>query len=184
MTVTRGCVRAWGEEERRAASGALRTRHDRALFRRGFRTALRHTASDTGTAIRDLEWGRAVELLDWPSGAPWTRIRAGADEGFVRTEHLVEIAHVGKATGANAYTAPLELDGGERVDLLWGDHVQVIERAAATCKVRARVQHSGMAHRRCAARALLRRRGPGRRCAVARRTTPHGDRRRAAATIG
>ena len=89
--MTRGCVRAWGEEERRAASGALRTRHDTALFRRGFRTALRQTASDTGTAIRDLEWGRAVELLDWPSGAPWTRIRAGADEGFVRTEHLERI---------------------------------------------------------------------------------------------
>jgi hypothetical protein len=138
MTVTRGCVRAWGEEDRRAASGALRTRHDRALFRRGFRTALRQTAGDTGTVIRDLEWGRAVELLDWPSGAPWTRIRAGADEGFARTEHLVEIAHVDKTTGVNAYTAQLELDGGEKVALLWGDYVQVIERAGATCKVRAR----------------------------------------------
>jgi len=155
MTVTRGCVRAWGEEERRAASGALRTRHDRALFRRDFRTALRQTAADTGTVIRDLEWGRAVELLDWPSGAPWTRIRAGADEGFARTEHLVEIAHVDKTTGVNAYTAQLELDGGEKVALLWGDYVQVIERTGATCKVRARGLTGTIPSNRLTADALL-----------------------------
>jgi beta-lactamase superfamily II metal-dependent hydrolase len=77
-------------------------------------------------------------LLDWPSGTQWTRIRAGADEGLVKTEHLVEIAYVGKTSGVNAYTAKLELASGEKVDLLWGDYVQVIERAGTACTVRAR----------------------------------------------
>jgi beta-lactamase superfamily II metal-dependent hydrolase len=136
--MVQGCVRAWREEQQQGANGTLRTRRQQALFRRDFRTALRQTASDAATTIADLAWGRPVELLDWPSGAQWTRIRAGADEGFVKTEHLVEIAFVKKTSGVNAYTAKLELRNGEEVDLLWGDYVQVIERAATTCKVRAR----------------------------------------------
>src|SRR5262245_60889108 len=103
--MVRGCVRAWGEEEQRAASGTIRTRHDRAVFRRDFRTALRQTASDAAAKITDLEWGRAVDLLDWGANAEWTQVRAGAQEGFVKTAHLVEIAYVNKTSGKNPYTA-------------------------------------------------------------------------------
>jgi beta-lactamase superfamily II metal-dependent hydrolase len=94
-------------------------------------------------------------LLDWPSGTQWTRIRAGVDEGFVKTEHLVEIAFVRKATGVNAYTAKLELANGEKVDLLWGDYVQVIERAATACKVRARGLTGSIASNRLTSDPLL-----------------------------
>jgi beta-lactamase superfamily II metal-dependent hydrolase len=153
--MVQGCVRAWQEEDRRAADGTLRTRRQRALFRRDFRTALRQVASEAAPAIDELAWGQAVELLDWPSGTEWTRIRTGAGEGFVKTEHLVEIAFVGKASGANAYTAKLELAGGEKVDLLWGDCVQVIERAATACKVRARGLTGSIASNRLTSAGLL-----------------------------
>ena len=133
-----GCVRAWSDEQQKVANRTLRTRHDQAVFRRDFRTAFMRTASETGEKISELEWGRPVELLDWWSGADWTRIRVGADEGFVKTSHLVEIAYVKKTTGNNPYTAKLELAGGEQVDLLWGDYVQVIQRTGAVCKARAR----------------------------------------------
>jgi beta-lactamase superfamily II metal-dependent hydrolase len=136
--MVQGRVRAWRAEQQEVLNGVLATRHDRALFRKDFRAAFRQTATETGVKITDLEWGRAVDLLDWPSGTQWTRVRVGGDDGFVKTEHLVEIAYVKKTNGKNAYTAKLELANGDKVDLLWGDCVQVIERTAAVCTVRAR----------------------------------------------
>jgi beta-lactamase superfamily II metal-dependent hydrolase len=153
--MVRGCVRAWGEEEQKAASGALKTRHDRALFRRDFRTAFRQTAGDDGSRIADLEWGRQVEMLDWGSGGMWTQVRVGADEGFLKTAHLVEIAYVGKTTGKNPYTAKLKLPSGAEVDLLWGDYVNVIERTGAVCRVRARGWTGTIAADRLTQEALL-----------------------------
>ena len=153
--MVQGRVRAWREEQQQVLSGALQTRHDRALFRQVFRSAFRRTPSDAGVKIADLDWGRAVEMLDWPSGTVWTRIRLGSDEGFVKTEHLVEIAYVKKTSGKNAYTAKLELLNGDKVDLLWGDYVQVIERAGATCTVRARGLTGTIASSRLTSEALL-----------------------------
>ncbi|HWM27102.1 MAG TPA: MBL fold metallo-hydrolase [Woeseiaceae bacterium] len=137
--MTTGCVRAWALEERGVADGALRTRHDAAVFRRDFRTAFRRTASDAGDSIGDLRWGSGVELLDWPSGSEWTKVRIGIEEGFVRTEHLVEVAYVARtSSGDNQFVATLTADDGHSSKVLWGDYVNVIERGAIDSRVRAR----------------------------------------------
>ena len=137
--MTTGCVRAWPLEERGAADGVLRTRHDHAVFRRDFESAFRRTASDAGDKISDLRWGAGVELLDWPSGAEWTKVRVGNDEGFVRTEHLVEVAYVNrKNSGDDKFVATLISDAGRGCKLLWGDYVNVMERGAVDSRVRAR----------------------------------------------
>ena len=137
--MTTGCVRAWALEERGVADEVLRTRHDVAVFRRDFETAFRRTASDSGEKIGDLKWGSGVELLDWPPGGEWTRVRVGTDEGFVRTEHLVEVAWVArKNSGDDKFVATLTTDDGRSCKLLWGDYVNVIERGATDARVRAR----------------------------------------------
>lgn len=137
--MTAGRIRAFNEEAAQQAAGALDSRQDIALFRRNFTTAFRRTASDAGDHVADLAWGTAVELLDWPSGNEWTRIRFGLDEGFVRSAHLVETAYVAKkGSGDDQYLATLAMDGGGSCKLLWGDPVNVIERGPQTCKVRAR----------------------------------------------
>jgi beta-lactamase superfamily II metal-dependent hydrolase len=137
--MTSGCVRAFALEGQKVSAGELRTRHQVALFRRDFRTTLRSTPSESGTAIRELAWGTRVELLDWPSGGDWTRVRCGGHEGFVKTGHLVETAYVArKGSGEDSFVARLTLDDGTRCDLLWGDPVNVIARGATECRVRAR----------------------------------------------
>lgn len=153
--MTLGWVRAWAEEETKRTSRELRNAHDRALFRQGFRTPLRRTAADDGENIRDLAWGDSVELLDWPSAGPWTRVRAGGDEGFVATAHLVEVAFVKKGSGKNALTARLTRDDGDRVDLLWGDLVQVLARDGTTARVRVRGMTGTIAESRLTAAPLL-----------------------------
>jgi beta-lactamase superfamily II metal-dependent hydrolase len=125
------------------------------VFRRDFRAALRQTASDDAAQIAGLEWGRAVDLLDWGANAEWTRVRSGAQEGFVKTAHLVEIAYVNKAAGKNPYTAKLQLAGGGVLNLLWGDYVQVIQRGAPASKVRARGLIGSLASDRLMSDALL-----------------------------
>jgi beta-lactamase superfamily II metal-dependent hydrolase len=137
--MTTGCVRAFALEEEALAAEALRSRHDVAVFRRDFETALRRTASDAGDKIGDLKWGTGIELLDWPSGNEWTKVRAGIDEGFVRTAHLVEVAYVEKKnSGDDRFVATLTTDDGRTCKLLWGDYVNVIERGALHSRVRAR----------------------------------------------
>lgn len=137
--MTAGRIRAFTLEAQQAVAGVLRNRHDVAEFRRDFTTAFRRTASATGDHLADLPWGTAVELLDWPSGNDWTKVRFGADEGFVATAHLVELAYVRKKdSGDDKYLASLAMDGGGTCKLLWGDPVSVIERGPSTCKVRAR----------------------------------------------
>jgi hypothetical protein len=53
------------------------------------------------------------------------------------------------------HTAKLELAGGEHVDLLWGDYVQVIQRTGALCKARARGLIGTIPADRLTAEALL-----------------------------
>jgi hypothetical protein len=97
--MTAGRIRAFTLEAQQAAAGAFANRHALAEFRRYFTTPFRRTASDAGDQIADLAWGTGVELLDWPSGGDWTNVRFGADTGFVRTAHLVEVAYVDKKAG-------------------------------------------------------------------------------------
>lgn len=153
--MAKGCVRAWDEEQRRASVGATWSRHRRALFRRDFTTPLRMAASDDGDLIRDLGWGQAVELLDWPCDGEWTSVRSGTDVGFSKTEHLVEIAYVNRGDGDNPCLAKLTLDSGETRDLLWGDYLNVVERGPNTCRVRARGSMGTLASDRLMSEALL-----------------------------
>ena len=153
--MTQGCVRAWALEEQKVSTGELRTRHQRALFRRDFDTPFRRTAGDAGDKIRDLKWGEKLELLDWPSVNEWTQVSIGTEEGFVRTSHLVEVAFVNKGSARNTYTAKLTLENGEKRDLLWGDYVNVIARGSGECKVRARGSMGTLATSRLMSEPLL-----------------------------
>lgn len=136
--MTNGCVRAWALEEQKVTAGELRTRHQRALYRRDFETTFRRTAGDVGDKIKELQWGQHLELIDWPSGNDWTKVRIGIEEGFVKTSHLVEVAYIKKTSGKNKYTAKLLTEDGQKQDLLWCDYINVVERGETTCKVRAR----------------------------------------------
>lgn len=136
MTV--GWIRAWAVESGKFFAGEFANANDRALFRRDFRTAFRKTASESGDKIQDLKWGDTVELLDWPSENPWTRVRFDDTEGFVATNHLVEVAYVSKGVGTRAYTATLTFSNGEERSILWGDLVQVLKRDGTHAHVRCR----------------------------------------------
>ena len=80
--------------------------------------------------------------VDLPSGlssSKWTSVKSGTKQGFVLTEHLVEIAYVKKKTSSkNCYTSILTTSGGKKTKLLWGDTVQIIKRGPQRSEVRAR----------------------------------------------
>jgi glyoxylase-like metal-dependent hydrolase (beta-lactamase superfamily II) len=94
-------------------------------------------------------------MIDWPNDNDWTRVQIDTDEGFVRTEHLAEIAFVKKGSDRNPYLAKLTLEDGETKDLLWGDYVHVIERGANTSEVRARGMTGTIASNRLSPDSLL-----------------------------
>lgn len=127
-----GWIRAYDEELEQFgfSDGDHRERDARAAFREAFRT---------------LAWSDTVDLPGGLSSDEWTRVVAGVQEGFVRTAHLVELAYVDRHATTDFKTqisferrAP---DGGTqtvRVDLLWGDCVQIMRRSGTTCHARAR----------------------------------------------
>ena len=51
------------------------------------------------------------------------------------------IKHISKSSGKNAFTAPLyrfETGSKKKIDLLWGDRVEVVDDSGSRAKVRVR----------------------------------------------
>jgi beta-lactamase superfamily II metal-dependent hydrolase len=76
-------------------------------------------------------------------------------QGFVASEHLVEVAYVRATAGKDAYTADLTRDDAKTVKLLWGDLVQITKRLNQTCEVRARGMRGTIEARRLISDPLL-----------------------------
>jgi beta-lactamase superfamily II metal-dependent hydrolase len=134
-----GWIRAWGEEFDRLFSGTFHTVNARAEFRRDFRTPLRGSASDSGAELRTLRWGDVVELPQGISNNPFTAVTIGGQDGFVATDHVVEIAWIGRDESSDdPYIATLTQSDGDEYDLLWGDLVQIRRRGNETSQVLAR----------------------------------------------
>ena len=150
MTEIKGWVRAWKAEceERKEKQDQF----DVNKFRRSFKTPLRRTAAVNGEVISRLNYD---SILSLPEGIQpdWTRTKVDGKEGFVRSEHIVEVAYVDRinngreetALDGNSYKLPLKSRKGLKrsgnktlTTLLWGDLVQVIERYDKAAFVRCR----------------------------------------------
>jgi hypothetical protein len=121
-------------------------RNQRAEFRRDFRTHLRAAAALDSEVIRTLRWGEEVELPEGISAGEWTRTMCAAQNGFVLTSDVVEVAYVNRhGEDEDGYKTVISYQRGAgaaaetvRVELLWGDCVQILRRDGATCYARAR----------------------------------------------
>ncbi|HEX2559589.1 MBL fold metallo-hydrolase [Phenylobacterium sp.] len=144
--MVQGWVQAWSDDtdvyfETLRGRGAAAAKRAQAEFRKAFTTPLRAAPSADAGVMGDLPWGASVELPSGLSADAWTAARHEGDVGFVRSDHLVEIAYVGRPAAIEdpkRLAARLSLRSGESVDLLWGDLVQIIERRGDKARVRAR----------------------------------------------
>jgi len=136
--MAKGWIRAWAEESARSAAGSLRSAKERSTFRKNFTTPLRREAGAAADVLATLGWDDEVQLPNGIQADPWTRVIAKGAEGFVASEHVVEVAYVKETAGEEAYTADFTRSDGKTVKLLWGDLVQVTKRSDQGCAVRAR----------------------------------------------
>jgi hypothetical protein len=146
----RGSVRAYVGE--RAALGLRdrdRTkRRARSQFRAAFRTPLLQDDDVNSISLDQLAWGTDVELPSGLSDGELTPVLVDGQNGFVRSAHLIELAYVkrrGTSDSRLKATLTYESSGHTRkVELIWGDSVQIIRRGATTCEVRARAYFGAM----------------------------------------
>jgi beta-lactamase superfamily II metal-dependent hydrolase len=153
--MAKGWIRAWAEEAAREAAGDFHSAKDQSVFRKGFTTPLRREASASADVLATLGWDDEVELPHGIQSEPWTRVMAKGAQGFVASEHLVEVAYVRATAGKDAYTADLTRDDAKTVKLLWGDLVQITKRLNQTCEVRARGMRGTIEARRLISDPLL-----------------------------
>ena len=139
----KGWIRAYTKE--RSTLGLRDTdreqRDKRARFRERFRTSLYESADTESPVVSTLRWGQVVDLPERLSKQPMTKVVVGDRAGFVWTDHVVELAYVCRQRRAGAERLKGELvpaSGGKKVELLWGDCVQILERGPEKSRVRAR----------------------------------------------
>ncbi|MDJ0872286.1 MAG: hypothetical protein QNJ87_11030 [Gammaproteobacteria bacterium] len=143
-----GWIRAYGEElDRFSFTDSDHAERDaRAAFREGFTTTMRDGAAETAGALATLSWGDVVELPAGIGDGDWTAVVGNGQPGFVQTAHLVELAFVKRRNTKTGLNTTLSYerrkpDGSKqtvKVDLLWGDCVQILRRDGDTCHARAR----------------------------------------------
>jgi len=142
--MVKGWIRAYAQEREQFSDFDRHwtERNARAEFREGFTTELRDDAAPGAAVLQDLPWGTQVELPDGLSEDPWTHAFYDGQDGYVRSEHVVEVAYVKRAetVGSDSdlkTTLQYDVGDGSR-ELIWGDCVQILERGEDTCLVRAR----------------------------------------------
>ncbi len=144
-----GWVRAYEDEDRAMRQlGRRAFRSDRAAFRSAFKADLRAAKRDSSERLRRLAWGSTVVLPQGLSSSDWTKVQVATKVGFVRSEHLVQVAYVKKrGRSTSGLTATLDIErrdanSGEihkdKRKLLWGDVVQITKPGTRRCEVRAR----------------------------------------------
>lgn len=153
--MAKGWIRAWVEEGAKEAAGEFRSAKDRSLFRKNFATPLRREASAASDVLLVLRWEDEIELPDGLQDGRWTRAEAKGLEGFVASDHVVEVAYVKASTAKDGFVADLKRVDGETVKLLWGDPVQITKRSGEICEVRARGMRGTIESRRLMSESLL-----------------------------
>ncbi len=143
-----GWIRAYEEELDRFSfrDRGHEERDERAEFRETFTTELKDGADPSANNLQTLAWGAVVDLPNGIEDGEWTAVVADGESGFVRTTHLVEVAYVNRRNTKNGFKTNLsyqrrESGGGMRtvrIELLWGDCVQIMSRNGDTCRARAR----------------------------------------------
>lgn len=125
-------------------------RHARAKFREGFKAEVHVSALASSAVINTLNWGDEIALPSGIASGDWTRVEINGETGFVRTQHVVELAWVARRVivqnegeedeeRVELLTTTLEYEEGSGSrELIWGDCVQILERGTDTCRVRAR----------------------------------------------
>lgn len=136
----KGLIRAYQAENQQLNNSIpYQRRAERALFRANFETKMKATADTNATDIQTLKWGAGVILPEGLSATEWTKISYQGQDGFVPSEHVVELAYVKKkSSGTNRYVRQLILDDESEKDVLWGDLVQIIKVGQPNCTVRVR----------------------------------------------
>ncbi len=139
--MAKGWIRAYDEEQRvLKAQHSFILRSHRSEFRQSFTTPLRAEARDGAQIVGTMRWGDEVELPEGLSMGPWTKAVTAVGEGFLSSNHVVQLAWVRRK-----FEAEMETAKGEKT-LLWGDLVQILiprvepdpESGKERCKVRAR----------------------------------------------
>lgn len=139
----RGWIRAYAAEADEIGGSFFTSaeREAHARFRAGFRTPFLLTADDSSEVQAELSWGDVVELPDGLSSTPWTAALFQEKPGFIKSDHVVEIAYVGRR-GTTDKDLKAQLRHGETNktirELLWGDCVQILAKGDKTSTVRAR----------------------------------------------
>lgn len=137
-----GWIRAYQDVDRQLGFDA--SRKTVARQRQAFTTPVLDAANDNANTLATLAWGATVDLPDGRSEGPWTRVLVDGHDGFVQSDHVVEIAHVAPRTFPRKdpeYTVWLRSlrDGTTKLtSLLWGDVVQILRRDDERCLVRVR----------------------------------------------
>lgn len=130
-----GWIRAYDAEDQALKNrGRVVLRSDRSAFRKSFKTTLQASRSQNARALKTLRWGAELALPNGLSTSRWTKATSGSVTGFVRSDHVVEVAYVARRSGAT-----LSAKGG-KAKLLWGDLVQITKPGRTRCSVRARGQ--------------------------------------------
>lgn len=106
-------------------------------WRRKFKTSLRRQPKEGSAELAKLKWGDVVSLPKGIGVKAWTQVEFKGNVGWVPRAHLVELAWVGQGSGKKPYQTPLVTPEGEKIELLWGDLVQVM-RAGPRAQVRSR----------------------------------------------
>ena len=144
-----GWVRAWRAE--RDERQAQAERFDACKFRRTFKTQLRQTRSASGRVLTELDYD---SILTLPNGIEdnWTAASIDGQDGFVNSDHIVEIAYVTAKPSdedenleTGDYILPIKAKknltargNATRTKLLWGDIVQIFARYEKAAYVRCR----------------------------------------------
>ncbi|MDN3647193.1 MBL fold metallo-hydrolase [Pontixanthobacter aestiaquae] len=123
-------------------SGYREAKRAQARFRRDFTTPLKASPAGGAPVLAELPWGTKVTMSAPITRDPFTEVEFDGTTGFVDTRHLVEIAYVDRpleVTDPKTLSATLKRAGDkDDADLLWGDMVQILDRAGGTARARAR----------------------------------------------
>ena len=151
----KGWIRSYTEEQKKFESTDYThaTRKKRAKFRANFTTTLYSKNNPASQALSQLPWGAVVSLPKGLSDTQFTEAVFDNNKGFVRTDHVVELSYVKRN---KALKVKLRLPNSKKkVELLWGDCVQIIKRGKSKSEVRARGYYGKMRNVDLTSEALL-----------------------------
>ncbi|GAA3605149.1 hypothetical protein Q4Q39_08900 [Flavivirga amylovorans] len=136
-----GWIRAYSEEKAAInTTNYYKRKQQQAEFRKKFKTEFKEEAKTSSTTIQEIGWGRTVDLPNGLSKTTWTRIKYNGKIGYLKSDHVVEIAYVDRKRSNAKYpfSTTFTTSRNRKKTLLWGDTVQIIAKNSTTYDIRAR----------------------------------------------